>query len=284
MTGEVTLSEGGLQWCAGLEMQLMVVDNCTRLGRTRHYGPLRIQRPFWPEGRELAHLYILHPPGGLVAGDELTQTVDAGVGASGLVTTPSAGKVYFNNSSRQQKQNIAIRVADQAGIEWLPQETILFDGADAVMSLDVQLSGNGTYIGWDILCLGRRASGESFTSGRLLQTVNLSRNNQPLFRERLELEAGSARHQGLLGFNRQPVFGTMLATVDEEPPVADWHRELAEVDAADCLSITWRAGVLIVRYLGDSSRQARDLFEKAWNLCRPLVNGREVCRPRIWNT
>ncbi|MGI9277552.1 MAG: urease accessory protein UreD [Endozoicomonas sp.] len=284
MTGDVALPETGLQWYAGLEMQLISAENCTRLGRTRHYGPLRIQRPFWPEGPELAHIYTLHPPGGLVAGDELIQQFEAGPGAAGLVTTPSAGKVYFNNSKRQQKQNIVIRVADQAGIEWLPQETILFDGADAVMSLDVQLSGKGTYIGWDILCLGRQASGESFDSGRLLQTVNLSRNGLPLFRDRLEFTAGDDRHQGLLGLHKQPVLGTMLATVNREPPVAEWHGQLVEPCASGQLSLTWRAGVLIVRYLGDSSRQARELFEKTWALCRPMVNDREACRPRIWNT
>ena len=270
------------QWCAGLDIHLKADDSgITRLGRTRHYGPLRLQRPFWPEGSSVAHLYVLHPPGGMVAGDELKQTVNVGAGASGLITTPGAGKVYFNHSGYQQQQIIEIHVAEQGCLEWLPQETILYDGAVGSLKTDIHLTGNGHYIGWDIVCLGRQASGESFTTGHLLQTLMLYRNGRPLFRDRLDFDAGSLRQQCLSGLYGRSVFGTLLATIDEEPPVDDWHQQLA---AGNELALSWRAGVLIVRYLGNSSRYARLLFEQVWGLCRPLVNGRQACRPRIWNT
>ncbi len=281
MANQSALNTIDLHWQAGLEINLQEDNGITRLGRTRHYGPLRLQRPFWPEGRDLAHLYVLHPPGGLVAGDELRQLVTVGAGAHGLVTTPGAGKVYFNHSGHRQQQVIEINVDDQACLEWLPQETILYDGGKGSLKTDIRLSGSGQYIGWDIVCLGRQASGESFTQGHLLQTLNIYRDQCPIFCERLDFSADSLRQHCLPGLYGKSVFGTLLATVEHEPPIEEWHQQLA---AGKELSLSWRAGVFIVRYLGNSSRRARALFEQVWMLCRPLVNGRQACRPRIWNT
>ncbi|WP_281646294.1 urease accessory protein UreD [Parendozoicomonas sp. Alg238-R29] len=270
-------------WQAGLEVELRASDQKTILGRTRHYGPLRLQRPFFPEGRDLAHLYILHPPGGLVAGDRLQQSITVQPGAAGVVTTPAAGKVYFSQSGSQQKQIIELKVGNDASLEWLPQETILYNGCAAAMETRVTLTGTARYIGWEIICLGRTASGEHFNQGSLLQTVRLERDGKPLFQERMHLEAGEYKQSGLLGFHGRPVFGTMMATLDKEPDIEEWHSQLNQ-DADHPIALTSRNGVLLVRYLGYSSAKARALFEQAWQLCRPQVLGREACRPRIWNT
>lgn len=279
-------AEGNQNWQAGIELQLKYLDGATRLGRTRHYGPLRIQRPFYPEGKEIAHLYILHPPGGLVAGDELHQKVEALSGSRALVTTPAAGKVYFNNQNshgRYQKQIVTINVDDKSCVEWLPQETILYRGCAAIMETTVCLKGSGGFIGWDIFCLGRTASGEIFDKGSFQQFVRIERDGVPLFRERLGFQAGSSKQNGLLGFNGCSVYGTMMATLDKEPDIECWH-ELLNTGCKPSIALTFRNGVLLVRYLGHSSAQGRDLFESVWQLCRPLVNRREACRPRIWNT
>ena len=61
-----------LHWLANYQAELVYLDDKTRLGKTSHFGPLRVQRAFYPEGNICAHLYLLHPPGGLVAGDYLT--------------------------------------------------------------------------------------------------------------------------------------------------------------------------------------------------------------------
>ncbi len=271
-------------WRAGIEVELKHLNGRTLMGRTRHYGPLRIQRPFWPEGNDLTHLYILHPPGGLVAGDELIQQFSIRQGAAGLVTTPAAGKVYFNGNGQLQKQITSITVSDMGSMEWLPQETILFNGAIAELNTSIDLSGSGQYAGWDIICLGRTASGEQFTQGKLTQNFSLTRDDKPLFRERLQFDAQSGVTRSLLGLNGCTIFGTFLMTLDKAPDTTELQQYLEEQNWHRETAITYKAGVFIARYLGNSSEQARTVFTHLWQKTRPFFNGRKACQPRIWNT
>ena len=57
-------------WEAELALRFVIRDGRTVLGERRHRGPLQVQRVFYPEGTDLCHLYVLHPPGGLVAGPQ----------------------------------------------------------------------------------------------------------------------------------------------------------------------------------------------------------------------
>ncbi|WP_422467980.1 urease accessory protein UreD [Endozoicomonas sp. ALC013] len=271
-------------WRAGIDVELKHLNGRTLMGRTRHYGPLRIQRPFWPEGKDLTHLYILHPPGGLVAGDELVQRFAIRKGAHGLVTTPAAGKVYFNGNGQLQKQTTHITVSDSASMEWLPQETILFNGAITELDTRIELSGNALFAGWDIICLGRTASGEQFARGQLTQHLTLTRDSTPLYLDRLDFAAGSALPMSLLGLDNHTVFGTFLITLESPPDLPGLHSQLVDKGWHRVTAITWRAGVFIVRYLGDSSEQARTIFTWIWEAERERFNGRKGCRPRIWNT
>ncbi|CAM3701618.1 urease accessory protein UreD [Parendozoicomonas haliclonae] len=278
------LKQAYQNWRAYLEVSVERYKQQSILGKTRHYGPLRLQRPFYPEGQDLAHLYILHPPGGLVAGDELVQQIKVQPNAAGLVTTPAAGKVYYNKASDSQIQRVDITVARGGSLEWLPQETILFEGCRAELHTRIKLEADAAFIGWDIFCLGRQASGEGFDHGQMLQTVEVSRSGKPLFIERLHLEPGDDRLGNLLGLNGGRVFGSMIVTLAEEVELSEWHEQLYEAGFAAEVAMTYRNGLLLVRYLGQSSSRARTVFERVWGWCRPLVNGRDACRPRIWNT
>src|SRR5690606_5313795 len=124
----------------------------TRLTACTHRGPLRLQRPFYPEGPDCAHLYILHPPGGLVSGDDLRIDVHAASGASALLTTPGAGRIYRARTAYQparQVQRVQLAIDDDAVLEWLPQPTIVFDGADVLLDLHVDLATTGAFLGWE---------------------------------------------------------------------------------------------------------------------------------------
>lgn len=103
----------------------------TRLVRRRHIGPLRVQRPFYPEGKTgCCHVYLLHPPGGLVSGDELRIEASVAEGGHALLTTPSAAKLYKADSHGVAwGQHTRLQVAKDAILEYLPQETIAFDGS-----------------------------------------------------------------------------------------------------------------------------------------------------------
>src|SRR6187551_1093438 len=114
-------------WQARLELGFRATAGRTVLAHRRHIGPLMVQRPFYPEGG-ICHVYLLHPPGGIVGGDSLELQVDAGQGSHALITTPAATKFYRAGPHPRAvlRQNLLVK---DAVLEWLPQEAIVFDGA-----------------------------------------------------------------------------------------------------------------------------------------------------------
>ena len=110
----------------------------TRLVERRHKGPLVVQRPFWPEG-DPCHVYLVHPPGGVVGGDELRIDAQLDPGAHALITTPAATK-FYRCEGRISSQAQELRAAG-ATLEWLPQENIFYRGADARTATRVHIDG-----------------------------------------------------------------------------------------------------------------------------------------------
>ncbi|WP_197474009.1 urease accessory protein UreD, partial [Oleiphilus sp. HI0066] len=156
-------------WEANLHLSYALKSNRTIVSDMRFKGPLRVQRPFYPEqGR--CHTYLLHPPGGMVSGDKIDISVDVNEGAESFITTPSAGKLYGADSENVvQTQNIELNVADNATLEFLPQENILFDRANGKLSTSINLSKSSKFIAWDMLSFGRPHGGYHFKSGSLDQ-------------------------------------------------------------------------------------------------------------------
>ena len=288
-----------LHWLANYQAQLVYADDKTRLGKTSHFGPLRVQRAFYPEGNICAHLYLLHPPGGLVAGDYLTIGLHLQPNAQALMTTPSAGKIYNNITERKQFQKVSLKIEDNAVLEWMPQETLVFDGAEGELITEVELSDNAQFMGWDIVCLGRPSSEDWFERGSIRQVISIKRNGLPLFIERNTISATGDIMQDKAGLAQQAVFGSFILTNDADsiPELDEEQRETLENLAAltalpgqirgqakGLVAVTHKPGLVIVRYLGPCADNAKKVFIQYWQWMRPFVNGREACAPRIWNT
>jgi len=291
--------DSNLHWLANYQAELGFIDDKTRLGKTTHFGPLRVQRPFYPEGNQCAHLYLLHPPGGLVAGDYLTIGLHLHPYAQALMTTPSAGKIYNNITERKQFQKVSLIVEEKAVLEWMPQETLVFDGAEGELITEVELSDQAEFMGWDIVCLGRPSSEDWFERGSIRQVLSVKRNGLPLFIERNTISADSDIMQDKAGLAKQAVFGSFILTNadDKIPELDEEQREALEALAAltatsdhisgqdkGLVAVTHKPGLVIVRYLGPCADNAKKVFIKYWQWMRPFVNGREACAPRIWNT
>ncbi len=258
----------------------------TRLLRREHYGPLRVQKALYPEGPSVAHAIIVHPPGGVVGGDELRIDASVGAGAAAVISTPGAAKWYRANG-HVSRQQLTLSVAGDAALEWLPQETIFFNEADVQLATTVDLQGNARFIGCDILCFGRRASGESFHSGRIRQQLRIERDGKPLWLEQGRLLGGSAQMHSPLGLAGHSVCANLVAVgVPTSPSLMQAVRERCTVvaDGRGRFGATQMKSVLLVRYLGDSSEVARHVMLAAWQLLRPALLAREATELRIWNT
>ncbi len=152
-------------WQATLDLRFHQAGGKTVLASAQHVGPLTVQRPFYPE-EETCHLYLLHPPGGIVGGDELTISAHLAPGCHTLITMPGASK-FYRSSGAQALVRQQLTLAPQATLEWLPQDAIFFPGANARLFTTFHLCASSRLLAWDLLCLGRPVIGETFSHGTL---------------------------------------------------------------------------------------------------------------------
>jgi urease accessory protein len=258
----------------------------TRMVERSHFGPLRVQKPLYPEGKDVCHAIIVHPPGGVVGGDELEISVKAGDDAAVFITTPGAAKWYRANG-KVSRQQVRIEAGNRAVLEWMPQETIFFDAAEVRLDHDVTLGAEGIYIGCEILCFGRTASGESFSTGSVRQRTSIRRDGRLVWFEQGSLDAQSSAMRSPLGLNGNTVCATLTAVGKTLPAstIAGLREEAGALAGdGELFGATQMKSVIVIRYLGNSSQTARRIMTHAWQLLRPQLTGRDAEVPRIWNT
>ena len=272
--------QDGVGWRAELDLLCARRNGRTVLAHKRQLGPLTLQRPFYPED-DLCHLYLLHPPGGVVGGDRLSIDIAVGTGANALVTTPGATK-FYRSAGREAVQHQCLSVAAGATLEWFPQETILFPGARVRSRTEIALQADALFIGWELLSLGRPVIGERFDNGALLAGLSLSRDGLPLLTDRLRI--ADPRHlDGPTGLRGKPVTGTFIAS-GCDGAVLEVVRKAAVVPNGLLLGITLLDDLLVARCLAASIEPIQRVFCVLWSALRPLLLARDACAPRIWST
>ncbi|WP_374240218.1 urease accessory protein UreD [Zoogloea sp.] len=273
-------------WHAELHLAFARAGGRTVLRDNRHCGPLRVQKALYPEGEGVCQAVVLHPPSGIAGGDHLLISATVGAGAHAQLTTPGAGK-WYRSGGAEASQRIELAVEEGAALEWLPQESIVFDGARAHMETRVRLAAGSRFIGWDILCLGRAAAGEHFTHGRFDLLCRIKRDGAPLWLERGGFDGADPMLASPAGWAGHSVGGTLLCAFPDLPRQAagllEALRAIAPDDGAGH-GITALPGVLVARYLGDNSEAARRWLARLWQILRPACCGRPAVPPRIWNT
>lgn len=285
-------------WQARLRMQfthtVLRERSKTVLSKLAHEGPLRVQRPFYPESDAadgVCHVYMLHPPGGVAGGDALEINVLAQRGAQALLTTPGSTK-FYRSIGRTAQVTQTITVEAGAAVEWLPQENIYFPGTMVQAQTRVQLVDDAAFIGWDIQSLGRPANEEVFGTGAIASMFTLERDGVPLLREAFRVST-SAESLGDLhsvsGMRGYPMSGMFIATHCNEALLHACRERLTAVIAAqpelDCpYGLTLLNDVLVLRVLGHRTERMQKLMVPVWQLVRPAALGREAVAPRIWAT
>lgn len=275
------------RWEARLDLDFNVSKGRSYLAKKLHVCPLVLQKTLHPEGEAVCHGVIIHPPGGVAGGDELTLNVTLAENTKALLTTPGAGKWYKANGPLAQ-QHLQFDLADNACFEWLPQENILFDSAKVKLSSTVNLAPTAKYAAWEIVCLGRQAQQEQWLNGLMQQVVTIRRAGKLIWNERAFLKPMQRTVKSMIGLNGNAVTASFVIAAGSVPAEAldacKAIKPVFELDKTARYGVTALPEILVARYVGQSSQSAKVYFEMLWQLLRPWYAEREAVRPRIWNT
>jgi len=268
-------------WHAHLKLELSRRANRTIVTRREHQGPLVIQKPFYPEAGT-CHLYLLHPPGGLVGGDVVSLQVKLHENSHCLITTPGATKFYRTDGNLALQQQL-FSITDHSLLEWLPQETIAFNQTQAQMTTRIDMSDKAKFIGWEITCLGRRASEEAFSAGKFIQKLALYQATKPLLIERALFQGDHILLRAHWGLANHATVGTMIIAPGSRD-LLNKIRTQVQANDNELFSVTLMDNLLVCRYLGPQAYTAKRLFIEVWKVARPVIHNTSACIPRIWST
>lgn len=271
-------------WLGQLDLRFDRRESRSYLGFRQHLGPLVMQKTLHPEGPAVCHGVLVHPPGGVAGGDQLKLNIEVSEQASALITTPGAGKWYKANH-HQARQDLQFKVGKGASLEWLPQENILFDGADVNWQANVELDERAMFAGWDIVCLGRQAQKEVWQKGGLQQRLQVRRQGQLQWLEQTKLTPDHPLMQSLIGLQGNKVMGTFIVVAGQVPEaVLEQCRAVKAMETSAITGVSALPAVFVARYVGEVSQAAKQYFEALWQVLRPWYLSRPAIRPRIWNT
>jgi urease accessory protein len=267
-------------WQAELDLAFERRDQRTVMALNRHRGPLQVQKALYPEGPGACHISVLHPPGGIAAGDQLQIQAALRPETHALLTTPGATK-WYRSLGERASQSLRFSLGEQASLEWLPRENIFFDRCDVSLELDVDLSPGSKYLGWDIYCFGRRASGETWHRGQLRMRSRIRIGTHLLWCESANIKGDSGFSTSPMGMAGFSVCATFIAAQCAAESVLPQLRAVP-APAKSRVGITALPQILIARYLGDSSEEAFSWFTSLWAVVRPVALGKTAQPPRVW--
>lgn len=263
-------------WRAALALDFQESRGRTVL-RHRHTGPLRVQRPLYPEGKQ-CQVHLLHPPAGIVGGDHLSIAAHVHTGASAQVLTPGATLVY-RSTGDVARVSLDCTVESDACLEYLPHETIHFNGAASRGNTRIALAANSRLVFRETHCFGRPQAGEEFLSGEARWRTAVYRDGAPSWIEHTVIGAPNWLNT-TAGMRGHAYSGTLIAT----PVSTDDCAALRNTVTDPHTVLTSVEGLLIARYLGDDGQAWRRTSEQLWRALRPAVIGATAQAPRIWAT
>jgi urease accessory protein len=276
-----------LSWHAGLQLRVRR-DGARCITHARHEGPLRVLKTLHPEGDGICHEVLVHPPGGIVGGDQLEIELAIEAQAHALITTPGATR-FYRSAGDDAQQCLQARVDDGARLEWLPLETIAYSGCRAENRLRFELARGAEMIGWDLLALGLPAADAAFEQGWIRQHLELP----GVWLERGAIAAADQRLlNSPLGLAGHRVIATLWfaggASLDlaRREGLVDGARSIVSVDAlaASCGVTATHPQTVVLRLLAPRVEPAMQLLVKLWSVWRQAAWGIAACAPRVWST
>ncbi|SIO41633.1 urease accessory protein [Rhodovulum sp. ES.010] len=246
----------------------------TGLARLRQSGAFKALFPRVRGGALDA--VLVNTAGGITGGDRFSVEIDAGTGAHLRVTTQAAERAYRAQPGERGRMRTVLRVAPDARIDWLPQETILYERSDFDRVLAADLAPGGRLLLVEPLVFGRAAMGEALRDVVFRDRIEIRRDGVPLYLDAMRLEGDAVAHLA-----RPAVAGAAgaMASLVFVAPEAESHlaalRALMPPTGGASLV---REDVLVLRVL------AADSFALRRVLVPALHRLTEAALPRSWMT
>lgn len=275
-------SDGALQRSHGrARLGFKVRAGRSRIVERYAAAPARLLTP--RVGAPMPEAVLANTSGGVAGGDSMRFDVTVGASAAGVVAGQAAEKIYRALDAPATIE-ASLSVGPGGLLQWLPQETILFDGAMLDRRIAVDLADDAKLLLAEMSVLGRKAHGERFASGRFRDEWQIDRAGRPLWRERLHIAGGDAAHDAMLGFDGRRAMATViLATADGQTLLEPIREALASLAAADMIAgATYRRGLLVCRMLSDDAGPLKQRLGVLVGQIRALAFGGKAVPPRVW--
>ena len=258
-------------------------DDVTRLTGLYQRDPLRVLFPDVPEG-EIPTAVLVTTSGGLVGGDRLDVSVSVGDGAEAMMFGQAAEKVY-RSAGPTCRIAVELSVGRDGWLEWLPQETILFEGARLERRTLIEIAPGAHALAGEILVFGRIAGGERLSHGLVRDAWEVRRQGRLAWADALRLEDDMA---SVLAdpacFDGATAYATIVHAGDDAAGRLDLARFLLVQDGGGLRAgATVVNGVLVARWLGRDAETLRRAFGDFWAAFRAAAGGLRNILPRLWH-
>jgi urease accessory protein len=269
------------------EIELTEKSGTTRLAHLFQHDPLRVLFPT-PDPGDAALAVLVTTSGGLVAGDRVRIDVRAGAGALAQVVTSAAEKVYRSIGATTQITQ-SVSVGEGAWVEYLPQETILFDGARLRRHTAVDVAIGGGFLGGGMIVFGRRARGERFTYGLLHEQIEVQRCGRLVWGDALHLAGDMEQLMAAPAcFDNAAACATLILASPRGDPdrFVEPARGVQQRSAAPELrgGVTAVNGLAVARWLANEPAALRRAFADLACHWRQTAFGLPPRLPRLWHT
>ena len=272
-------------WHAHLSLNYARAAHRT-VAKFEHQGPLRVLQSLYPEGDAVCHNVLVHPPSGLVGGDTLDMDLCLGEGTHALLTTPGATRFYRSEQGLATQQ-VKAYVGEGARLEWLPLETIAYNGCHGLNHAVFDLAATAELMAWDITALGLPNAQLPFEQGQLQQHMEVA----GVWLERGLLDAQDARlMNGPLGLAKHRCMATLVFACGADLPrerrdhALALARELTEAAPAGVLAgvTSPHPRIVVLRTLSPLVEPAQTLLRQVWVTWRKGLWAMGDKPPRIW--
>lgn len=275
-----------MAWRADLKLDYTLESQRT-VARYLHQGPLRILQSLYPEGDQICHNVLVHPPGGLVGGDTLDIQVNVAEGAHALVSTPSATR-FYKSGGQAALQQVTATLAPGARLEWLPLEAIAYNDCEATNRAIFNLTPTAELMAWDVTALGLPSSDMAFTKGHFQQHLEIP----GVWLERGNLRGDDTRWlNSPLGLAGQKCLASLVFASGHniEPQRAAQALEAAR-EVLEAHPLRLQAGitcahpqVIVLRVMSPLVEPSMDLLKQVWAVWRHTLWALPSTPPRIWS-